>query len=61
MKNLHQYVEVNSRAPKTLHHFIQQKLPFSEFPLWSSGLRIWLQQLRSLPRFGLDPRPGAVG
>ena len=31
-----------------------------EFPLWHSGLRIRLQQLRLLQRCVFDPRPGAV-
>ena len=31
-----------------------------EFPLWCSGLRIQLQQLRSLQRRGFNAWPGAV-
>ena len=38
-----------------------QNVSFSEFPLWHSRLRIQLQQLRSLQRYGFDPRPSAVG
>ena len=32
-----------------------------QIPLWSSGLRIQLQQLRLLQRHGFDPQPGAMG
>ena len=32
-----------------------------EFPLWHSGLRIWLQWPGSLQRHGFYPWPGAVG
>ena len=33
----------------------------SEFPLWCSGLRIWLQWIRSLQRYGFNPWPGTEG
>ena len=32
-----------------------------EFPLWHSGLRIWLQGYQSLWRHKFDPQPHAVG
>ena len=32
-----------------------------QIPLWSSGLRIQLQQLGLLQRHGFDPQPGAMG
>ena len=32
-----------------------------EFPLWHSGLRILLQQLRSLQRYKFNPQPSSVG